>query len=103
MTTDKKMSFIFVWRLNDWGLYKRRHEALARELAKRDCVENVLHIEFVSIKALVYMGLKWLREKDRSLRRVYAEHIKKGFALRPVAADNSDKLFIYSMVLFYSG
>jgi len=103
MKTEKKIAFIFLWRLNDWGLYKRRHEAFARELAERDCVQSVLHIEYVSLRGLLSLMLKWVKEKDRSLRRIYATHIKKGFSLRPVAADNSNKLFIYSAVFFYAG
>jgi len=103
MKTDKKIAFIFIWRLNDWGLYNRRHEALARELSKRDGVESVTHVEHISIKGLVYLTFQWLKEKDRSLKKVYAEQIKKGLSLRPVAADQSNKLYIYSVVIFYGG
>jgi glycosyltransferase involved in cell wall biosynthesis len=34
---------------------------------------------------------------------VYAVHIKKSLSLSPVAVDKSNKLFIYSFVIFYGG
>ena len=98
-----KISFIILWRLNDWGFYKRRHEALARELSSREEVERVVHVEYVSFKGLLYQVFLWFKERDRSLRKVYGEHIKKGISLKPAAADKSGKLFIYSVVLFYTG
>src|SRR5574340_896275 len=103
MKTEKKIAFIFIWRLNDWGLYNRRHEALARELARREHVQGVLHIEHISFKAIILLIFKWLKEKDSSLKKVHAAHIKKGLSLRPVPADKSNKLFIYSIVIFYGG
>ena len=103
MKQDKRASFIIMWRLNDWGLYKRRHEAIARELSRRDDIERVLHVEHISFKGLLYVTLQWLREMDRSLRKAYAKQIKKGFSVIPVRTAESRKLFVYSVVHFYSG
>jgi glycosyltransferase involved in cell wall biosynthesis len=103
MKVDKRLSFIFVWRLNDWGLFNRRHEALARELSKRDGVESVLHIEHISFRGLLSLMIQWLREKDGSLRKAYAEQVKKGFSVIPVRTAASRKLFVYSVLVFYSG
>ncbi len=103
MKADHKLQFIFIWRLNDWGLYNRRHEAFARDIAKRDSVERVLHIEHISIKGIIYLMLRWLQEKNSALKKIYAGQIKKGVSLWPVAVDKSNKLFVYSVVLVYVG
>ena len=103
MKDRPKIFFIVLWRLNDWGFYKRRNEALARELSSRDEVEGVLHVEHVGFKALLYQVFQWFREKDQSLRKVYGAHIRKGFSLKPAAVDKSGKLFVSSVVLFYTG
>ncbi len=97
-----KMNFITLWKLNDWGFYNRRDEALLRELSRRDNVESVLHIEFVGLKALIRMVKKWFHTKDSAFRQAYNYHIRKGFSLKPISVDKEKKYFIYSMIIIYS-
>lgn len=103
MIKNELVALILLWRLNDWGLYNRRHEALARGLSERDSVHRVLHVEHASLRGLLSLILRWMKEKDRLLKRNCAVHIRKGFSLRPIVANDSDKLFVYSVVSLYSG
>ncbi len=43
--TRSLFDVIMVWYQNDWGLYGRRNEFIARTLLKHRAVRNVLHIE----------------------------------------------------------
>ena len=97
-----KMNFITLWKLNDWGFYNRRDEAILWELSRRDNVESVLHIEHVGLKVLIQIVKKWFNTKDSAFRRAYLYHIKKGFCLKPVSVDNNRKYFIYSVIIVYS-
>ena len=99
----QRFVFITLWRLNDWGFYKRRHEALATEFARRDCVEGVIHVEHVSLKGVISLMNRWLREKNRSLKNMYAYHVKKSLSFGPISVRHLPKLYIYSVVLPFAG
>lgn len=43
--TQPPFDVLMVWYQNDWGLYGRRNEFIARKLLKHKAVRNVLHIE----------------------------------------------------------
>lgn len=101
MQMNTKYSFITLWRLNDWGFYNRRNEALLWELSRRDCVESVLHVEHVPLKGVIYKIWQWLRTKDVLLRKAVELHIKKGLSLRPVKVN--DKYYVFSVLELYSG
>lgn len=101
MQMNTKYSFITLWRLNDWGFFNRRNEALLRELSRRDCVESVLHVEHVPLKGLIYKIWQWLRTKDAFLRKAIALHIRKGISSRPVMV--SGKYYVFSILELYSG
>lgn len=45
MTEQRPFDVVMVWYQNDWGLYGRRNEYLARTLLKHPAVRSVLHIE----------------------------------------------------------
>lgn len=102
MRENTKLIFIFLWRQNDWGLYKRRNESLLIELSKRDCVEKVLHIEPITPKRFINLFIKWLKTKDHNLKNAYKLHIKKTISLLPVSGDNCGKIYVYSWVYFAS-
>jgi glycosyltransferase involved in cell wall biosynthesis len=101
MQKDPKLVFITHWRLNDWGFYNRRNEALLWELSRRDCVESVLHVEHVPLKGVIYKIWQWLKTKDAFLRKAIAIHIKKGISPWPVRV--SDKHYVFSVLELYSG
>lgn len=103
MEKDQKINFITLWKLNDWGMYNRRNEALLHELSRRDVVESVLHVEHISLRGLIYRIKQRITTKDKSIRRVYGSHIKKGFSLKPIQANDGKKYYIYSVVNCYSG
>lgn len=103
MQKDSKISFITLWRLNDWGMYNRRDEAILWELSRRDIVEKVLHIEHIGIRVLMYRTIQWIKEKDALLREVYKFHIKKGMSLKPISIDKEKKYYVYSVVSLYQG
>jgi len=103
MQKDSKISFITLWRFNDWGMYNRRDEAILWELSRRDIVEKVLHIEHIGIKVLMYRTIQWVKEKDALLREVYKFHVKKGMSLKPISIDNEKKYYVYSVVSLYQG
>ena len=75
----EKINYIFLWRQNDWGLFKRRNEALLLELSLRDSVESVLHIEPLTPKGIIGLVVRWWQARDDSVRRIYRLHFKKSF------------------------
>jgi len=103
MKQSVKITFIFLWQQNDWGLFKRRNESLLWELSKRDAVESVLHVEPLTIKGFLGLIIKWWRAKDAHIRQVYRLHLKKAVTLYPVLVDNKEKIYIYSIFVLYSG
>ena len=78
----EKINYIFLWRQNDWGLFKRRNEALLLELSLRDSVESVLHIEPLTPKGIIGLIVRWWQTKDASVKQVYRLHFKKAFLAR---------------------
>lgn len=103
MKSNDKINFITLWKLNDWGMYNRRDEAILWELSRRDTVKSVMHVEHVALKGLLSRIKQWIRTKDKALKRVYCLHIKKGFSLKPIPVNNEKKYYIYSIVILYSG
>jgi glycosyltransferase involved in cell wall biosynthesis len=103
MNNNGKLIFITLWRLNDWGKYNRRDEALLSELSRRQEVEQVLHVEHISLRGLLYKALEWMKEKDESVRKVYKSHIVKGWSPYPVPVGEEGKYSIYSVVIPYMG
>lgn len=100
---DLNISFITLWRLNDWGMYNRRDEAILWELSRRNIVSAVLHVEHVSIKGLIYKIIEWFKEKDKNIKKVYLYHIMKGISFKPISVDGNKKYHIYSIVIGYFG
>ncbi len=100
MKENTKLIFIFLWRQNDWGLFKRRNESLLLELSKRDCVEKVLHIEPITPKRFITLFIKWLKTKDSNLKSAYKLHIKKAIFFLPIAVDNRKNIYVYSWFYF---
>ncbi len=98
-----RISFITLWKLNDWGMYNRRDEAILWELSRRDNVKAVLHVEHLSLRGLIYKLFEWLKEKNKNLKKVYLYHVIKGLSLKPISPDNNKKYYIYSVVIMYSG
>ncbi len=99
----EKYVFITLWKMTDWGVYRRRNEALLRELSRRECVDRVLHVEHESLKGVIYRIRQWLFSRDASLRSTLALQIRKGISLRPIAVPDDGKLFVFSVVELYSG
>lgn len=100
MKENAKLIFIFLWRQNDWGLFKRRNESLLLELAKRDCVEKVLHIEPITPRRFMTLFIKWLKTKDGNLKSAYKLHLKKAIFFLPIAVDNRKNVYVYSWFYF---
>ncbi len=101
MEHQNKINLIFLWRQNDWGLFKRRNEALLIELSQRDCVESVLHIEPLTLKGVAGIIVRWWQAKDANVKEAYRLHFKKAFSFRPVLAHDHKKVYVYSMFVFY--
>lgn len=95
---NRNLTFITLWKLNDWGMYNRRDEAILRELSRRNNVKAVLHIEHISFKGLMYKIFEWLKEKNKSMKKVFFYHFIKGLSLKPIAIDSNKKYYIYSVV-----
>lgn len=97
-----KINFIFLWRQCDWGLFKRRNEALLMELAQRNSVESVLHIEPLTPRGILGLIVRWWQAKDDNVKQVYKLHFKKAFSFAPVLANGEKKIFVYSIFVLYS-
>jgi len=99
---DKKINFIFLWRQNDWGLFKRRNEALLLELSRRDSVESALHIEPLTPKGIIGLIVRWWQARDDSVRRIYRLHFKKAFSRTPVPVDGENNVYVNSIFVLHS-
>jgi len=84
-----------LWRHADWGLYGRRHEALARELARRSCVKSVLHVEPVSAPEALRIVRGWWRASG-ALKAAYATQLRKLLARTPVPV--GDRTYVTSIL-----
>lgn len=90
----ERMKFILFWYLNDWGLYGRRNEMFARELAERECVIDVLHIEPpLSIYHLLKLFLEYYEEEDKEVAEAHLTHIKKTLSPLPISETSSLRLY----------
>ena len=100
---NTKVTFIFLSQMNNWGLFKRRNEALLLELSQRDSVERVLHIEPFSAKGFVGLIVRWWRSPDDNIKQVFRLHFRKALSLKPVLADGGGKIYVYSIFVLYAG
>mgnify|MGYP001615757560 CR=1 FL=1 len=98
----EKINYIFLWRQNDWGLFKRRNEALLLELSRRDSVESVLHIEPLTPKGIIGLIVRWWQARDDSVRRIYRLHFKKAFSRTPVLVDGGTNVYVHSIFVLHS-
>ena len=98
----EKVNYIFLWRQNDWGLFKRRNEALLLEISRRDSVESVLHIEPLTPKGIIGLVVRWWQARDDSVRRIYRLHFKKAFFRRPVLVEGEKKVYVHSIFVLYT-
>lgn len=98
----KKINFIFLWRQNDWGLFKRRNEALLLELSRRDSVESALHIEPLTPRGIIGLIVRWWQTKDASVKQVYRLHFKKAFFRTPVLVDGEKNVYVNSIFVLHS-
>ncbi len=93
------MNFIFLWRENDWGLYRRRNECLLYEFSKKDFVQSILHVEALTLKSLVGLIVRWWQAKDPNVRQTYRLHFRKTFSLKPVSICKKSKIYIYNLII----
>jgi len=100
MNTPPPHFFVY-WRQADWGFYARRNEAFARNLAGREGVGNVTHLETVSLKGVLATAVRALTVRDPQLRRVYRLHLGKALSPRPITV--ADGLAVKSLVILRFG
>lgn len=81
--TGTSLHVTVLWRHADWGLYGRRHEAIARELARRPEVGSVLHVEPVSVPGAGRLLRRWWSTKRASMKEAYAAQLWKLLVPRP--------------------
>lgn len=93
------MNFIFLWRENDWGLYRRRNECLLYEFSKKDFVQSILHVEALTLKNLAGLIVRWWQAKDPNVKQVYRLHFKKTFSLKPISICKESKIYIYNLII----
>ncbi len=96
-----KFNIITLWQHNDWGLYNRRNEALLRELAQRDEVESVLHVEPVRLRSFLTLLSRSFRSKDKHIRQVYRQHVQKALSYKPMLVNAKDNISVYSLFILY--
>ncbi|EAR22743.1 glycosyltransferase family protein [Nitrococcus mobilis] len=94
-TTSRR--FVVYWRQADWGFFHRRNEAFTRTLAAQGSVDEVVHLETISLKGLVASAARALLLRNPRLRSVYRLHVRKALACRPVRID--ERLLVKSMLI----
>ena len=89
------ITWIQLWRQNDWGQYMRRNEVFSHKLASYNYTQAVIHVEEISIKAfaLRFLGIF---TKDKNQRSGNVLHIRKAISPRQIKI--SEKLFVASVV-----
>lgn len=97
-----KMNFITLWKLNDWGFYNRRDEALLSELSRRDVVESVLHVEYIPLREILNKLWYYIKTKDRVLKNIFGLHVRKAISLKPLCVNKEQKYHVYSVVSILS-
>ena len=98
MSTASKLSFLFLWRQCDWGMYKRRNEALVWELAQRDNVHKIMHVEFLSVYSLKGHVRGWLGAKNDRFKRMHGLQLRKAISLKPLLIDGGKQVYVYSIL-----
>ncbi len=93
-----KMNFITLWKLNDWGFYNRRDEALLSELSRRDEVESVLHVEHIPIREILNKVWYYIKTRDVVVKNIFRLHIRKAVSLEPICVKKERNYYIYSIV-----
>ena len=103
MKKASKLIFVTLSKRQCWGFFNRRNEALLWELAKKESVERVLHIEFISLRQLLSHFKQWIVKKDLALKMALQTQVKKGISLKPLAASGNPGYYIFSLVELYAG
>jgi hypothetical protein len=99
----QNINFIFLWRENDWGLYRRRNECLLYEFSKKDSVQSILHIEALTLKSFLGLIVRWWQAKDPNVKQIYRLHFKKTFSLKPILTCKNGKIYIYNLIILKYG
>jgi glycosyltransferase involved in cell wall biosynthesis len=105
MSVKEETKFIFVTlsKRQCWGFFNRRNEAILWELSRRESVESVLHIEFISLRKLLSILRQWFKNQDSALKSALAIQFRKGLSLKPFATENDPKYQVFSVIELYSG
>lgn len=96
-TQGTSLRFVVYWRQADWGFFHRRNEAFTRALAAQGSVDQVVHLETVSLMGLVASAVRAFVLRDPRLRSVYRLHVRKAIARRPIPVDEG--LLVKSMLI----
>lgn len=89
--------FVVYWRQVDWGFFHRRNEAFTRTLAAQGSVDEVVHLETISLKGLLASAVRALVLRNPRLRSVYRLHVRKTLARRPILID--ERLLVKSLLI----
>ncbi|MCO6441316.1 MAG: glycosyltransferase [Nitrococcus mobilis] len=89
--------FVVYWRQADWGFFHRRNEAFTRTLAAQGSVDEVVHLETISLKGLAASAVRTLVLRNPRLRSVYRLHVRKTLARRPIRID--ERLLVKSLLI----
>src|SRR5680860_123533 len=92
--SDIRISYIQLWRQNDWGVYFRRNEVFTHILAADDDTRRVIHVEEIPLKVLLLRSFRLFTKEGR--RRNEWQHIAKG--LLPTPLHLKDKIYISAVV-----
>ncbi len=92
-----RLRFVVYWRQADWGFYHRRNEALARILATRNTVAEVIHLETVSLKGIVANLVRSVTAQTPGMRAAYRLQVRKALSFRPVRI--TERLAVQSLVI----
>lgn len=89
--------FVVYWRQADWGFFHRRNEAFTRTLAAQGSVDEVVHLETISLKGLMASAVRALVLHNPPLRSVYRLHVRKTLARFPIRID--ERLLVKSILI----
>lgn len=96
-TQAASLRFVVYWRQADWGFFHRRNEAFTRALAAQGAVDQIIHLETVSLKGLVANTVRALVVRDPGLRSIYRLHVRKTIARQPIPV--AERLLIKSILV----
>lgn len=92
-----RLRFIVYWRQADWGFYHRRNEAFTRILATRDAVDEVIHLETVSLKGVLANLVRAIRAQTPGMRAAYRLQVRKAVSPRPTRV--AEHLAVQSLLI----